>query len=68
MKTVSYIIRGVDGDRHYINGELVKPEPKVEEVVDEREALKAILKEHGVPFGGNTSTAKLKEMVDSLAL
>lgn len=75
MKTVSYIIRGVDGDRHYVNGELVKPtkpsekvatEETSSDVADEREELKEKLKEAGVQFGGNTSTAKLREMVAKL--
>ncbi len=76
MKTVSYIIRGVDGDRHYVNGELVKPtklpvekataEAVSLDVADEREELKDKLKEAGVQFGGNTSTAKLREMVAKL--
>lgn len=73
MKTVSYIIRGVDGDRHYVNGELVKPTKPSDataedssNVADEREELKDKLKEAGVQFGGNTSTAKLREMVAKL--
>lgn len=33
---------------------------------DERENLKAKLKEAGIPFGGNTSTAKLRELAEGI--
>ena len=33
---------------------------------DEREDLKAKLKEAGISFGGNTSTAKLRELAEGI--
>lgn len=33
---------------------------------DDRDELKAKLKDAGIPFGGNTSTAKLRELAEQL--
>ena len=53
--------KAVDG-----NGNVMFPEVEDDEPTDEREELKEKLKEAGVQFGGNTSTAKLREMVAKL--
>lgn len=53
--------KAVDG-----NGNVMFPEVEDDELADEREGLKERLKEAGVQFGGNTSTAKLREMVAKL--
>jgi hypothetical protein len=74
MRSVSYTVRGPDGDHHYVDGALVAPkaiakaiaEELPEPLDDDRDELKAKLKEAGVAFGGNTSTAKLRELVAQL--
>jgi hypothetical protein len=70
MRSVSYTVRGPDGDRHYVNGALVAPKAVAEELPetpdDDRDELKAKLKEAGIAFGGNTSTAKLRELASQL--